>query len=126
VILLDTHVVVWLYAGELERFPHAALRRIEGEDELGISPLVVLELQYLYEIGRITVAPAAILADLAIRLGLQQVEPQLGPLVEQACCLGWTRDPFDRLIVAQALLQGVELVTKDRLIGVHFSGVVWD
>ncbi|MBI2572076.1 MAG: type II toxin-antitoxin system VapC family toxin [Candidatus Schekmanbacteria bacterium] len=125
-IFLDTHAVVWLYAGDLERFPAGAQRRLEEAEVLGVSPAVVLELQYLHEIGRVTVPPAAILADLGTRLGLRVVETLLGPLVEQACCLGWTRDPFDRLIVAQALLQGASLLTKDRLIREHLPAAMWD
>jgi PIN domain nuclease of toxin-antitoxin system len=37
----------------------------------------------------------------------------------------WTRDPFDRLIVGQAIARGAKLVTKDRLIRRHFRGAVW-
>jgi PIN domain nuclease of toxin-antitoxin system len=37
----------------------------------------------------------------------------------------WTRDPFDRLIVAQAELAGAELVTKDQSIRTHYRGARW-
>ena len=48
---LDTHVVAWLYAGEFGKLSKAAAERIH-EDNPFISPVVVLELQYLYDIGR--------------------------------------------------------------------------
>jgi PIN domain nuclease of toxin-antitoxin system len=44
VIYLDTHVVVWLYAGDLELLPQEVRELLEGE-ELVISPMVELELQ---------------------------------------------------------------------------------
>ena len=51
-IHLDTHVVVWLYMAALERFP-ASLRERLDADELVISPMVLLELGYLYDVGRV-------------------------------------------------------------------------
>ena len=50
---LDTHVVAWLFAGLRDRFPGRAQERLEAED-LAISPIVKLELQYLFEVGRVT------------------------------------------------------------------------
>jgi len=58
-IYLDTHVVVWLYAGDKKRFPAAVCKRIE-DNELLISPIVLLELQYLKETGRLLVEPGVI------------------------------------------------------------------
>ena len=52
-IYLDTHIVVWLYAGLTAKLSDCA-KHLINENELYISPIVRLELQYLYEIGRIT------------------------------------------------------------------------
>jgi PIN domain nuclease of toxin-antitoxin system len=38
----------------------------------------------------------------------------------------WTRDPFDRLIVAQASLFDAPLITKDADVHAHYRNVVWD
>ncbi|WP_230458629.1 PIN domain-containing protein [Microcystis aeruginosa] len=51
-IYLDTHIVVWLYAGLTAKLSDCA-KHLINENELYISPIVRLELQYLYEIGRI-------------------------------------------------------------------------
>ena len=58
-IYLDTHVVVWLYAGDTERLSVHARQHIES-NELLVSPIVLLELAYLKELGRITVDSALI------------------------------------------------------------------
>ncbi len=71
-IYLDTHVVVWLYAGQLERFSDE-VQTLLNEHDLRICPIVQLELQYLHEIERITVEAQTILADLGARIGLQQI-----------------------------------------------------
>jgi Uncharacterized protein conserved in bacteria len=125
VIHLDTHVVAWLYAGELRRFSPAALRRLAGE-ELRISPMVALEMQYLHEMGRISENSGVVLADLARKLGLVQAEGDFSSVAAAAVGLGWTRDPFDRLIVAHAALNGATLLTKDRSIRRNYRHAVWD
>jgi len=53
-IYLDTHVVIWLYARKGEGLSTRARRLIEDEPEIAISPMVLLELDYLHEIGRTT------------------------------------------------------------------------
>ena len=55
-IYLDTHAVIWLYAGEVERFPKKTRHRLERQ-VLVVSPVVLLEMQYLCEIGRLLDAP---------------------------------------------------------------------
>ena len=124
-IHLDTHVVVWLYAGDLRRFSPAARRRLDRED-LRISPMVALEVQYLHEVGRISEKADVVLSDLGRKLGLAQAEGDFSAVAAAAIDLGWTRDPFDRLIVAHAALSGATLLTKDRPIRRHFRQALWD
>jgi hypothetical protein len=65
VIYLDTHIVCWLYEGDVERLSEPAAEAIESADYLLVSPMVDLELQYLYEIDRISAGSEEILAGLA-------------------------------------------------------------
>lgn len=124
VIRLDTHVAVWLYTGERERFTDAALDALEHE-ELAISPIVELELTYLHEIGRLTVPGAAVTADLRERVGLVTSGASLAAVVTAAAALTWTRDPFDRLIVGDALATNSGLLTKDAAIRQHCTLARW-
>ena len=123
-IHLDTHAVVWLYAGDLSRFPAGAKRRLEHE-ELRISPIVALELDYLCEVGRIAEGASAVLQDLGRTVGLAQDDGDFVNVVSAARTLTWTRDPFDRLIVGNAVVAGANLMTKDRAILRHFRQAVW-
>jgi PIN domain nuclease of toxin-antitoxin system len=125
VIHLDTHVVVWLYAGDLRRFSPAVRRRLDRED-LRISPMVALEVQYLHEVGRISESAGVVLSDLTRKLGLAQAEGDFSAVAAAALGLDWTRDPFDRLIVAHAALHGAVLLTKDRSIRRNYRNAVWD
>ncbi|HXL25381.1 MAG TPA: PIN domain-containing protein [Chthoniobacterales bacterium] len=123
-IYLDTHVVVWLYAGEHSRLARTARRFIETESLL-ISPVLLLELALLEETGRIKVRAQAIIAELQESLALSICDLPFTEVAVVSLQQKWTRDPFDRLIVAQAAVRGARLITKDRLIRRHFKDVVW-
>jgi PIN domain nuclease of toxin-antitoxin system len=121
---LDTQVIVWLYADPQRAWP-APARQLLSTGNLRYSPMVRLELRYLYEIGRIKVAPEELLAELAEKLDLAECELPFGRVIDQAEPIAWTRDPFDRLIVAYAALAQASLVTADHLIREKFPAAVW-
>ena len=124
-IYLDTHVAAWLYASGGPALSAAAAELIGASDDVRISPMVRLELQYLYEVGRVA-EPAAVVVDaLSGTLGLTVCGAPFASVAHEAESLGWTRDPFDRLIVAQALLHGAPLVTKDATIHANYAHAVW-
>lgn len=95
-IHLDTHVVAWLFAGETKLLSTRARDSIERCSPR-ISPMVVLEL-----------------CDLPF--------PRV---IAAARGVAWTRDPFDRVIVGQALAADRPLVTKDRGIRRRLAETVW-
>lgn len=123
-IYLDTHAVVWLYIGLQEKFSEAGKSLLDHE-ELLISPIVRLEITYLYEIGRLTKTSSTILEDLLARIGLRISPIDFEAVVKQAEKQNWTRDPFDRIIVAQASLDNAILLSKDRLIKKHYPRTQW-
>lgn len=122
---LDTHAVVWLYESGTDTFP-AAARRLLGTEPLAVSPMVALELSLLHEIGRIVPRPEVILAGLRRTLGLVASHTPFADVVGAATDLSWTRDPFDRLICAQAVAENQILLTKDRKIREHLALARWD
>lgn len=124
-LYLDTHAVAWLFAGRTELIPEAARRRL-AESELRISPAVMIELQYLYEIGRVTSPGAEVVAALAEDLGLLLCDLPFAAVARAALDQAWTRDPFDRLIVGQAAHADAPLLTKDRAIHEHYPRAVWE
>lgn len=124
-IYLDTHTVVWLYSGELHFLSERACQLIE-ENELLISPLVLLELQYLFEIKRITVEPTVIFDSLVESVGLQKCRASFAQVISEAMRISWTRDPFDRIITATAMIHQTSLLTKDEVIRREYRLAVWD
>ena len=124
VAYLDTHLVVWLFAGKTELLTDTVRASIDNNN-LRISPMVVLELQYLQEIGRVSASPENILSELQSSVGLQVCELPFQEVIKQAVPLNWTRDPFDRIIVAQATTAGADLLTRDKTVHTHFARAVW-
>lgn len=124
VIYLDTHVVAWLYAGLIERLSQKATKLI-NESDLHISPMVELELQYLYETGKTNQPGHRITAELAQKIGLRFCVKPFPEVIASALKQDWTRDPFDRIIVGQAALNGSTLLTKDESIQKHYPGALW-
>jgi PIN domain nuclease of toxin-antitoxin system len=125
ILHLDTHVVVWLYAGDRSRFPARALAALDHA-RLVYSPVVGLELAFLREIGRITVGPSEVLDYLRDRIGLVPDETPYLVVTRMAEAQSWTRDPFDRLIAAAASAGNHPLVTRDRSIRANYAHAVWD
>lgn len=123
-MLLDTHIVVWLYEDAERLLPAAVLRRLDQES-LVLSPFVRLELQYLHEIGKLSVSPATLLDYLMPSLEMTASNPAAAPVCEVASTMDWTRDPFDRLLSAEAASAGMTLLTKDRTIRKHLSHAWW-
>jgi PIN domain nuclease of toxin-antitoxin system len=113
-----------LYEGRLDLLSAPAKAAIEY-GQLFVSPVVDLELQLLKEIGRILKGPADVLGALAGELGLGLTSTEFAEIVASARDLAWTRDPFDRLIVADALISDATLITKDRLIRKHCASSTW-
>jgi PIN domain nuclease of toxin-antitoxin system len=123
-IYLDTHIVVWLYAGLLDKFSQS-IKAILNKNEILISPFVRLELEYLYEIDRVKEPAHVIVTDLADRVGLRVCEKDFNVIVSQAIKLSWTRDLFDRLIVANAALNENTLISKDQNILEYYPHARW-
>ena len=124
-MLLDTHCAVFLHAGATELFGKTARHLLDAED-LFISPMVLLELQYLFETGKIAFDGRTILDELQSDLGLRVLDRHWYGVCAKALELSWTRDPFDRTITAQAWVEGQRLLTRNRLIREHCSLAFWD
>ncbi len=124
VVHLDTHIVCWLYEGRTELLTPAAMRAIEA-GLLQVSPVVQLELAYLHEIGRINRGGNSVLEALAKDIGLSVADVSFAQVIKAAETLSWTRDPFDRMIAAHAVIADALLVSKDALIRKHCPNVVW-
>ncbi len=84
-----------------------------------------MELELLHEIGRLRPTASRVLSVLGQEVGLRVCDLPFRTVVDQALKEAWGRDPFDRLIVANAKANGAALITKDEKIHRNYSRVVW-
>lgn len=125
-IHLDTQIVAWLYLRKTRNLGEAAQKLLRRAKAPVISPLVIVELEILTELGRISPPSVpAMIATLEEQIGLVQSDASMSAVSEAACRFAWTRDPFDRLIVANAMADGAILITADQVILRHFDKAVW-
>jgi PIN domain nuclease of toxin-antitoxin system len=116
VILLDTNALLWLQ----QDHPRAA-RLTRSEARLYISPANLLEIQFLLEAGRVRVKRSMTVLHLAADDRWLQDDPPSTAWFSAAVAVGWTRDPFDRLLVAHARLRRWRLATSDVEIMEHLA-----
>ncbi len=122
---LDTNVLFWLCENQLDRISRPALDALNRNDLL-ISPMVMVELTYLHEIGRSRRVAQDIVKQLREQLGMRVCDRSFADVAETATFESWTRDPFDRMIVAHAKANGyAALVTADEKIRQHYPRAVW-
>ncbi len=108
-----------------EKLP-AKARALIDERTLAFSPVAVLELRYLHEVQRARDPVPVMLAALGQEIGMEVTDVSAAELGQAAMDLSWTRDPFDRLISAHAIVANAPLVTADETIREHLHLAVWD
>jgi PIN domain nuclease of toxin-antitoxin system len=112
-ILLDTSAAIWLHSG------HRRARPLLKLPTLHFSPASVLELQVLLEKRRIEFGNYSTSAHLVQDPRWRFDQPPSGPWLLKAVEIGWTRDVYDRLLVAHARVRGWKLATSDERILDH-------
>jgi PIN domain nuclease of toxin-antitoxin system len=127
--LVDTHIVLWVAIGD-PRLRGAALARfVDPAHQPVVSVASLWEIGIKYSIGRLPlpVAPADFFAREIATRGYEILEIRRAD-AERSATLPWPpsghRDPFDRLLVAQALVEGIPLLSgDDRLRGYERAGL---
>lgn len=109
-ILLDTNALIWLHQH------HRRARTLEKQATLYASPASILELQILVESGRMRLRADTTVEHLVGDDRWLLDDPPSAAWFSRAVDIGWTHDPFDRLLVAHAELRGWRLATSDSLL----------
>lgn len=122
---LDTHVAIRLAARALDDLSPAAIECTRN-NELLLSPMALLEIEYLFELKKVGISAEDVRRKLEGEMGMSVCQRNFHEIAEAALQEKWTRDPFDRLIVANAKVNGFSnLITADRQIREFYPRAVW-
>jgi PIN domain nuclease of toxin-antitoxin system len=126
-LLLDTHTLLWFLANDARLSPMAKTAIEDTANERWLSPITLLEIAIKVRIGRMSLpSPFAVMfpADLLTAdIHLMPLEPHhIEPLTTLP---QHHKDPFDRLIAATALVEGLTLVSADSAFDSYGVTRVW-
>lgn len=117
IIVLDTHIWIWFVTQEFERFPSHWREEIEMAKQVGISPVSCYRVVLAHQKGRLEL-PCSVdrwLQDALEPTGIELL-PLTAKIAHQAVSLSPVhKDPFDRLIIATALVYKAKLASIDGL-----------
>ena len=116
-ILLDTHILLWWLLGN-EAVPLAVRSAIaNGENEVFVSAASVWEISIKYKLGRLPTAAALIgvLDNVVAQRGFSALAITIGHGDKAGSLPLFHKDPFDRMLIAQALTESLTLVSNERL-----------
>ncbi len=113
-LLLDTHTLLWFYGGD-PQIPTTLRDKI-----LDIQTVCIVSIASLWEIaiklnpGKLALdTPLSDLFDFIVRNQMQVLPIEFTHLLGLSKLPHFHKDPFDRIIIAQALAEGLSIATKD-------------
>ncbi|HEV2770765.1 MAG TPA: type II toxin-antitoxin system VapC family toxin [Solirubrobacteraceae bacterium] len=122
-LVLDTHVALWVLAGDERLSARAAELLGDPAQEVLLSAVVLWEVSIKRSLGKLA-APAGF-ADRLLEAGAVGLPVTLGH-ARQVEALPWHhRDPFDRMLVAQARMEGAGIVSSDTALRAYGVPVEW-
>lgn len=117
-LLLDTNAFLW-HAGEPHRLNAGTIRLLERlANERWLSVASIIEIAIKVSIGklRIPLAPRAFVEEACDRLRVRTLEITTAHAFAVASLPRMHRDPFDRILIAQAKVEDLTIVTSDEAI----------
>lgn len=122
-LLLDTHVALWWLADDARIGGNADRELSDETNRVLLSAAVIWEIAIKRSLGKLR-APADLVETL-IRAGVQPLPITLDHASAVEALPWHHRDPFDRLLVAQALSEGAAIVSRDERLRRYGVSVVW-
>ncbi len=121
-LLLDTHTLIWLMEGD-PRLSDKARAVIVDSDEVYVSSASIWEISIKARLGKIRTDPEE-LFELARHAGLRELPVSARHAIATKALPLLHRDPFDRLLVAQAITEPMRLLTSEAQLAAYSELII--
>jgi PIN domain nuclease of toxin-antitoxin system len=126
-LLLDTHAVLWWLEGNSRLSEKARVAIRDAVGEVGVSAASAWEIATKHRLGRLPLAPhlSRDFIGYVDRAGFDKLSVTFEHALRAGALATEHRDPFDRLIAAQAEIEGMTIVTLDPLLRAFGVPTLW-
>jgi PIN domain nuclease of toxin-antitoxin system len=126
-ILIDTHILLWFLEGDNQKISNAALNSItDKENEKFISIASLWEIAIKVNIGKLPLRSTfPKFLNLISANGFEVLEIKYNHLIEYLSLPMHHRDPFDRILIAQSVQEGFQVITKDPNLSSYKIKTIW-
>ena len=122
-LLLDTHAALWFLAGDDRLGDNARRQLTDDANRVLLSAAVVWEIAVKRALGKLTVPDEYL--SLLLDAGVQPLPVSLAHAAAVEQLPSHHRDPFDRMLVSQARLEGAALVSRDEALRPYGITLIW-
>lgn len=122
-LLLDTHTAIWLLGGDERLSDNARRHLIDESNQILLSAAVVWEVAIKRRLGKLDLPESYL--DLLLGAGVQSLSITVTHAAAVEHLPAHHRDPFDRLLVAQASIEGAAIVSHDDALRPYGVTLIW-
>ena len=123
--LLDTHTFLWWVLDDPQLSPAARIAVSDEGAQVFVSVVSAWEIVIKHQAGKLAVDPVRLFPEQLDTNGFQPLAITLAHIERLATLPLLHKDPFDRLLVAQAACESLQLITSDRLVRQYAVPTLW-
>lgn len=125
--LLDTATFLWVATDQQEQISRRALNIISKENGIVLSAVSVWEMIIKYSLGKLKMkqTPQKLIPKLCLSMGLQQLPIRQSHAFSVAPLPLHHKDPFDRMLIAQARQENLTLLSPDKIFKKYPVKILW-
>jgi PIN domain nuclease of toxin-antitoxin system len=126
-LLLDTHVLIWWVLDMPKLSKRATAALTDFENDISVSAATVWEIATKYRIGKLPEVETYVhlLPESLDKLGFRQLSVSVTHAHRAGMLTGLHKDPFDRILIAQALTEDLLLVSNEKLFDSYGVQRLW-
>jgi PIN domain nuclease of toxin-antitoxin system len=125
--LLDTHTLLWAFNGDPSLSSRARRVIEDGSNEILVSAVSAWEIATKVRLGKLPTGEQLVgdFERYLARLGFDPLPISVAQAVRAGGLLGDHRDPFDRMLISQAQIENLPIISNDRIFDAYHVQRIW-